>query len=627
MTMMRKNHDYGNAKQKIGTIVSGRLVALLLVSFAIASSVGLAIQNAVQYRQSFTLIQEYFDSFFSAWNLDASIRDAETEWKEVNVVSAWEERYQDDGLLQRFVTANPERVSDLSYVDENGIVTHSSDPAMIGVDLHSSDHTAAFLRLLDDADFLADPMYPNPFREDPTLDKIYIGFAFPDHHGILLKGMSEEIWNKRLIEGVTDSIEHTRIGVSGYLVVLTPDYHVCAASYTADIEGESLFERTDLLPQNEGVTKETHTDYNGEKCYVSAVKTPDFYLVGVYPQEEAHALRKMENALFVVLFLIIFTLLFISISILVKYLILKQVEGIHASLNRIRDGNLSEKVNVGGSVEFEGLSSGINDMVENLTDRIEQEKQQLAAKLENARRIQESAVPQVFPEQASFGLFACMDPAEAVGGDFYDFYLPRHDVLAFAIADVSGIGMPAALYMMRARTLIKTYAEQGIPVEKVVKETSRKLCEDAFEDMTVSAWVGFLELASGKISFVNAGHPHPILISGDVSYVQEERDMVMGRDPDADYVKRELTLKTGDAIFLYSSGTIGALDHNGNVYGEERLLKVVRKKAEETDAFAGNACCEAGCMAVMEDIKHFSAGVEQQDDITMMWIRYRGNTE
>lgn len=624
---MKNNLRQRRATQRIGTIVSARLVALLLGAFAIAIVVGLMIQNAVQYRQSFTLIEEYFDSFFSVWDLDEIIEEIETQWMEDSILPHGTERFQDNGVLQRFVSANSERLSELSYVDENGVVTYSSNPDMIGYDLHSNDHTAAFLCLLDDEDYYADPLYPNPFKNDPSLDKVYQGFAFSDHRGMLLKGMTEEVWRKRLIESLRDNIGHTRIGVSGYLIVLMEDQQVWASSYTSGIEEESLFERPDLLPQNPGETQETLTDFRGEKCYISAYRTPDFYMVGVYPQEEAHALRKMENYLFIVLFFVIFTLLFIVISIFTRRLILKQVEGIHASLNRIRDGNLSEKVDVGGSLEFVGLSAGINDMVENLTDRIEQEKQQLAAKLENARRIQESAVPHIFPDYASFGIFACMDPAEAVGGDFYDFYLPGHDTLAFAIADVSGTGMPAALYMMRARTLIKTFAEQGIPVEKVVKETNRKLCEDAVEEMSVTAWVGFLDLKSGKVGFVNAGHPRPILIGNDVSYVQEETDRIMGETPDAEYVKQEITLNKGDAIFLYTSGTIGAMDRNGNVYGEEQLLHVVREKAKETEVSVGNACCEAGCMAVMEDVKQFSAGAKRQDDITMMWIRYWGDTK
>ncbi len=626
VTIMENNRKQKGSELKIGTIVHVRLLALLVVSFVLAAIVGIVIQNAVQRRQSFTLIQEYIDDFFYIWNFDESIREEETQWMQHTVEPAGKEYYMDDAILQRFVGANGNTASELNYVDVNGIVTHSSNPDMIGYDLRSNDYTAPFLCLLDDEDYFAESLYPNPFQNDPSMKMVYIGLAFPDHQSMLLKGMTEEVWDRRLRANIADYIEPSRIGVSGYLLVLDEDLLICAASYVSGIEEGTPFERVDVLPQKNGVIKETITDFDGQKCYISAIKNNDFYLIGVYPKDEADTLRDKGNNLFVIEFVIIFLVLFVVISILVRNHILKQVEGIHTSLNRIIKGNLSEKVNVGGSVEFVGLSSGINEMVENLSDRLEQEKKQLAEKLENARRIQKSAVPQIFPEHSSFALFACMEPAEMVSGDFYDFYLPTHDILAFVMADVSGIGMPAALYMMRAKTLIKTYAEQGIPVDQVAEKTNRKLCEDAVEEMSVTAWIGFLNLKSGEISFVNAGHPNPVLTGEEVSFVKEETDMALGVSKDAHYVKQEITLGNGNGIFLYSSGAIGARNQNGEPYGEERLCHVIREQAKQAHESNGNDRCEAGCMAVMEDVKHHAAGAKRQDDITMMWIQYWGNS-
>ena len=140
--------------------------------------------------------------------------------------------------------------------------------------------------------------------------------------------------------------------------------------------------------------------------------------------------------------------------------------------------------------------------------------QKTKTELSVARDIQESAVPTVFPEDDRFELFASMDTAEAVGGDFYDFFMRDENTLVFLMADVSGKGMPAALYMMRAKTLIKTYAEQGLSVDAVATETNKKLCEDASRDMFVTAWIGFLELDTGVLSYVHAGHTLPVLIRG-----------------------------------------------------------------------------------------------------------------
>ena len=599
---------------------------MLIISFVIAAIAGFIIQTILQHRQSFTLIHEYFDDFFSAWDPSGTIQEVETAWMQNSVEASGKESLYDDAILARFVEANANTVSELSVVDENGIVTYSSNPDMVGVDLKNSDQLEDFLSLLEDEDYHADPMDSNPFVKDPSRRMAYVGTAFSDHQGMILKGMDEEVWKKRLKDMITDSIECTRIGVSGYLIGLDSEGFVCAASKTSGLQEGEHFDRTDLLPQedeDEDEIKDTFTELYGENSYVSAVRRPDFYLVGVYPVAEPDHLRNVQNNLIVVLYFVVFVTLFIVSTILIRNHVLKQVEGIHTSLQKIREGDLSERVNVGGSVEFTELSSGINEMVENLTDRLEQEKRQLAEKLENARRIQDSAVPHVFPEHTAFGLFACMETAEAVGGDFYDFYLPGHDILAFVMADVSGFGMPAALYMMRAKTLMKTYAEQGLPVEQVAEETNRRLCEDEMTDMFVTAWIGFLDLRSGKFGYVNAGHPAPVLISDDAAFLKEEADPALGRDREAHFRRQEGMLQNGDSIFLYTSGLPGALNQSGEAYGKERLLAAIKGIPKDAPDDASNAFCEKGCAAVQDDVKQYVSGAKRRDDITMMWVRYR----
>lgn len=619
---MKDNKKRCNAAEKIGSILHRRLTLLMLISFALAAVAGVAIQNYVQQRQSFTLINEYLADFFREWDMDAVTQWEEEHWMRDNVEAAGRETYSDNGVLTRFIKANTDRVSELDLVDENGIVAYSSNPDMIGFDLHDSEEMTPYLSLLDGEDYYAPPLYPNPFTSDPSLNMVYIGCAFSDNKGLFLIGIDEEAMHNRLVTNVRSIILDARIGVSGYLIACDADQKVIASTYTTNLEPGEAFERPDLLPQGDDIN-ETITDLYGKKSYVAAVKKPDLYVIGVYPTKEADALRKQENLLFVLLFFLTYTTLAITLTMLLKSRVIKQVEDIHDSLNRITEGDLNEKVDVGGSLEFVELSTGINDTVDHLKDRLEQEKEALAAKMENARRIQESGMPAAFPQHESFALFAMLRMAEAVGGDFYDFYLLGRDTLVVVMADVSGNGMPAALYMMRAKTLIKTYAEQGLPVEQVAKKTNQTLCEDGAIDMFVSAWIAFLDLKSGVMSYVDAGHTHPVLVSDDVSFVKGKINLVLGAISTADYVKQEVTLRAGDRIFLYTYGVIEAEDHASQRYGEERLFALIREKIKDMDASDDSAFCETACQVVLEDVQQFSSGAEQVDDITMMWIKYK----
>ncbi|MBO6215529.1 MAG: serine/threonine-protein phosphatase, partial [Lachnospiraceae bacterium] len=249
--------------------------------------------------------------------------------------------------------------------------------------------------------------------------------------------------------------------------------------------------------------------------------------------------------------------------------------------------------------------------------RINEEFQKTKTELNVAKDIQESAVPTVFPEDERFELYASMDTAEAVGGDFYDFFMRDEKTLVVVMADVSGKGMPAALYMMRAKTLIKTYAEQGLSVEEVATETNKRLCEDASRDMFVTAWIGFLELDTGVLSYVHAGHTFPVLVKGEnkASFVKNKVNMVLGGLKKAKYVRQEITLDPGDSIFLYTDGVTEAHNEDGDMYGDERLLSFVTEGI-------GEASCKAACEAVLSDVNAFVGGAEQFDDITMMRVEY-----
>ena len=244
--------------------------------------------------------------------------------------------------------------------------------------------------------------------------------------------------------------------------------------------------------------------------------------------------------------------------------------------------------------------------------------------LEFARSIQHSAIPTVFPPypgHGEFDIFATMDTAKEVGGDFYDFYFVGENKLGFLIADVSGKGIPAAMFMMTAKTIIKGYAESGIPVDEVFTIANAKLCESNEAGMFVTAWMGVLDITTGKVEFANAGHNPPLVRHGDgtFEYLRVRPGFVIAGMEGVKYRKNELYLAPGDEIYLYTDGVTEATDTNNGLYGEERLNALL----DSLHVLSG----EEVCRAVKGDIDAFVGDAPQFDDITMLYLKYNGGNE
>ena len=246
-----------------------------------------------------------------------------------------------------------------------------------------------------------------------------------------------------------------------------------------------------------------------------------------------------------------------------------------------------------------------------------------AKEMAMATDIQENAIPRVFPpfpEERRMDLFADMKPAREVGGDFYDFYFTGPDRLAFLVADVSDKGVPAALFMMRAKTIIKNLAQTGRPIADAVAAANDALCEGNAANMFVTAWVGELDLASGTVRYVNAGHNPPIVLrakDGSASYLRSRPGLVLGAMPGVKYRAEEITLEPGDAIYLYTDGVTEQPDAHGELFGEERLLSVLA-----AGGFLAHPETCAG--AVLADVEAHAAGVPQADDRTQLLLIWRG---
>lgn len=243
------------------------------------------------------------------------------------------------------------------------------------------------------------------------------------------------------------------------------------------------------------------------------------------------------------------------------------------------------------------------------------------AELDVAKHIQASVLPSTFPafpERREFTIYASMEPAREVGGDFYDFFFVDENHLALVIADVSGKGIPAALFMMTARTLLKNLATAGMPPEKVLEEANERLCENNTAAMFVTAWMGILEIGSGRLLFANAGHNPPLLKhdGGEYQYLSHKiyyRSIMLGMRRRISYRCNEITLKTGDVLFLYTDGVTEACNKQLALFGEKRL--------KDSLDLPDTADPEELVHTVKSRLDAFADGADQFDDITMLALR------
>lgn len=256
----------------------------------------------------------------------------------------------------------------------------------------------------------------------------------------------------------------------------------------------------------------------------------------------------------------------------------------------------------------------------NNLQRITSEKQKINTELNVARRIQIDMLPRNFPinpEEIGYDVYATTKPAKEVGGDFYDFFMIDDDSLAIVIADVSGKGVPAALFMVITKTLIKNYTQLGKSPSEVFKIVNNQLYEGNDENMFVTAWMGILEIKTGKFTYVNAGHTTPLIkhVGEDYNWLKSKPNFVLGGVQNIHYHQNQLLLCPGDRIYLYTDGVTESINSDNEMFGTSLLCKVMNKK--------DNPDLKEQLSYVKEKIDIFVKGRKQFDDITMLIMEYK----
>jgi len=309
------------------------------------------------------------------------------------------------------------------------------------------------------------------------------------------------------------------------------------------------------------------------------------------------------------------------VFLLLSRVVVRRIDDTNGVLSRITEGDLEARVDIRDTREFKSLSSGINTTVDALKGWIAEAETRMDAELSTAKAIQESALPRTFPpfpDIQRFDVYASMKPAREVGGDFYDFFLIGEECsadagkLGFVVADVSGKGVPAALFMMKAMTLIRDYLQNGVEIGEAIENANRKLCEGNDAEMFVTTWVGVLDYATGHVEYVNAGHNPPLLWrqEGGWRWLQDRSGLPLGVFDGLPYESYSVDCSIGDQFLLYTDGVTEAMDEDGDLYGEQRLEELVKSNFTLHPRRLVDA--------VRRSVSLHAQGAEQSDDITIL---------
>ena len=282
--------------------------------------------------------------------------------------------------------------------------------------------------------------------------------------------------------------------------------------------------------------------------------------------------------------------------------------------------------------EIEVLAESFADLSHRALDYVEQvktataEKERISTELHMAKRIQESMLPHLFPpfpDRKEFDLYATMNPARDVGGDFYDFFLVDPDHLCLVMADVSGKGIPAALFMMISKTILQNCAMLGKSAGTVLEKTNEALCSNNQTEMFVTVWIGILEISTGRLTCSNAGHEYPVMYTkdggGEFALIKDRHGFVVGGMECTKYKEYELQMKPGDKLFVYTDGVPEATDCRGKMFTTEQMV--------ETLNTVKNGSPEEVLETVQGAVSKFVGEAEQFDDLTMLCLEYKGPDE
>ena len=462
-----------------------------------------------------------------------------------------------------------------------------------------------------------------------------------------------------LIEDINHSVVSARVGNRGYVFLMNHDGYVVSAPDLAVVDG--TYESVNLMEQEEMKTLAERMA-SGQSGLISFVKDGEdvfaafepiaptgWSMAMVLPQEEviAPAVVSYENILENtsranaqmegIVHSAMVGVVALSALILLGVLFFAEIRSrkITEPITRltkevavIGQGNLDHTVEMHTGDELETLGNAFNQMTKSLGEYMENlaevtaDRERIATELNVASTIQSSMLPCIFPafpDQKDFDIYADMHPAKAVGGDFYDFFKTDENHLWVVIADVSGKGVPAALFMVIAKTMLKNYAGFGASPAEVLAIVNDRLCENNEADMFVTVFIGVFEISSGIFTFSNAGHNYPLLYrkGGAFDWLKSSPDFVIAGMEGMKFRDNRVAINPGDRLFLYTDGVTEALNRKEELYGDDRLIETLNRP--ETREMS----IDELVTYMKADLASYADGAEQADDITMLVLEIR----
>ena len=616
VSLLSKEHFFGRkGNEKIADIFQRWLLLCIVVAYLITSTFTFILQNGMVRIET----QEVFTTAIN--DVEADIK-GKSDAQLLDVTQSIKEEYERSPLAELKSLAEKYDIKEINIVDENGEITNSTEADLVGsYDMNSKAQSKEFVDTLKTQDSFVQEYCLR--GEDESVWRKYAAINL-ESGGFIQVGYDAEQFHQMLNGFVVDVTKNRHVGTGGFVavcddtlsMVIDNEYagkHISSIGITPPKEMEEGKTATALYYAD---IVDGKTDFCEEYMYVFKF-VEGYCIIAAMPEAEAMFMRDASLYTSIFMQVLIFAALFVFIYRLIKKVIIKNLDKVNRSLGSIAEGDLDVTVDVRSSEEFSSLSDDINSTVETLKKYISEAAARIDKELEYAKQIQLSALPTNFPEGEDYTICADMIAAKEVGGDFYDFYKLGDTSVAFLAADVSGKGIPAAMFMMTAKTIIKDLAESGMQVNDVFTKANEKLCENNESGMFVTAWMGILDLETGVLQFANAGHNPPLIkhTDGSFEFLRTRPGFVLAGMEGVRYRAGEITLAPGDRLFLYTDGVTEATNAENELYGEENLLNFMND----------NASMKATALlpALKNNIDEFVGDAPQFDDITMLMFDYK----
>ena len=602
--------------EKIANTFQRWLLACIAIAFLSTSAFTYLLQDGIVRVET----EEVFTTAIN--DVEADIKGKSDEALRVIAESVKDEYLQDE-TASLVTLASKYGVAEINVVKADGTILKSTDSGNEKYDMNDNPQSKEFVDKLSSAEYFVQEYRLRGKNESEGIWRKYAAYKLPGG-GFIQVGYDAEHFQANLDKFAIDFTKNRHVGSNGFVAVLDEnlslviDNEYKGASVTKigidppdDMENGKTSDRfyyADIVDGN--------TSFSEKHAYVFKF-VEGYCIVAAMPVSEVTFMRDASLYTSIFMQIIIFATLFVFIYVLIKRVIINNLEKVNNTLGRITEGDLNVTVDVRSSREFSSLSDDINSTVSTLKRYIAEAAARIDKELEYAKQIQLSALPTNFPDDDDFGICAQMIAAKEVGGDFYDFYKLDDSTVAFLVADVSGKGIPAAMFMMTAKTIIKDLAERGMPVNDIFTKANEKLCENNESGMFVTAWMGILNLKTGSLQFANAGHNPPLIkhADGSFEYLKTRAGLVLAGMEGVRYRASEMTLCPSDRLFLYTDGVTEATNTENKLYGEDRLLSFMNQ----------NSTVDATALLpeLKANIDEFVGEAPQFDDITMLLLDYK----